>query len=180
MNLRGDRLPWHKILSATFWLFDLGQVNFCLPQFSHMQSEDTSSYFIQLSEFCSVQLSRSVVSNSLWPHGLQHARLPSPSQTPGVCSNACPSSRWCHPTISSSVVPFFSCLQSFPVSVSFPMSWLLASGGENIGESASASVLPMHIQDWFPLGLTGLISLQTKGLSSVFSNTTVQKSKLKT
>ena len=116
----------------------------------------------------------SVVSDSLQPHESQHTRPPCPSPTPGVHSNSCPSSRWCHPAISSSVVPF-SCLQSFPASVSFPMSWLFTSGGQNIGASASASVLPVNIQDWFPLGLTGLISLQSKRLSSIFSNTTVQK-----
>ena len=113
------------------------------------------------------------MSNSLWPHGLQHARLPYPSPTPGACSNSCPLSWWCHPTLSSSVVPLSSCLQSSPASGSFPTSWLFASGGQNIGSSASASVLPMNIQDWFPLGLTGLISLQSKGLSRVFSDTTV-------
>ena len=111
------------------------------------------------------------MSNSLQPHGLLHARLPCPSPTPGACSNSCPSSRWCHPTISSSVVPFSSCLQSFPASGSFPRSQFFASGGQSIG--ASASVLPMTIQDWFPLGWTGLI-LQSKGLSRVFSSTTVQ------
>ena len=115
------------------------------------------------------------MSDSLWSCGLQHARLPCPSPTPRACSNSCPSSRWCHPTISSSVVPFSSCLQSFPAWGSFPMSQFSASGGQSIGASASASVLPMNIQDWFPLGLTGLISLQSKGLSRVFSNTTVQK-----
>ena len=125
--------------------------------------------------FSSVQFSCSVVSNSLWPHGLQHARLPCPSTTPGACSNLCPLSQWCHPTISSSVVPFSSCLQSFSASRSFPMSQFFASGGQSIGVSASASVLPMNIQDWFPLGLTSLISSQSKGLSRVFSNTTVQK-----
>ena len=109
------------------------------------------------------------------PHGLQHARLPCPSPTPGACLNSCPSSRWRHPTISSSVVPFFSCLKSFPASGSFPMSHFFASGGQNIGPSPSTLVLPMNIQDWFPLGLTGLIFLQSKGLSRVFSNTTVQK-----
>ena len=106
-------------------------------------------------------------------HRLQHARLPCPSPTPGACSNSCPSSRWCHPNISSSVVPFSSCLQSFPASGSFLMSWLFASGGQSIGDSAS--VLTMNIQDWFPLGLTGLISLLSKGRSRVFSNTKVQK-----
>ena len=109
------------------------------------------------------------------PHGLQHARLPCPSPTPEACSNSCPSSWWFHPTISSSVVPFSSCLQSFPASGSFQMSHFFPSGGQSIGVSASASVLPMNIQDWFPLGLTGWISLQSKGLSRVFSNTTVQK-----
>ena len=120
------------------------------------------------SGFSSVQFSCSVVSNSLWPHGLQHARLPCPSPTPGAYSNSCPLSRWCHPTTSSSVVPFSSHLQSFPASGSFPVSQFFTSGGQNIGASASVSVLPMNIQDWFPLGLIGLISLQSKGLSRVF------------
>ena len=115
----------------------------------------------------------SVVSNSLGPHGLQHTRLPSPSPSPGACSNSCPLSWWCHPTVLSSIVPFSSCLQFFPASGCFLMSWLFAPGGQSIG--ASASVLPMNIQDWFPLGWTGLISLQPKGLSRDFSNTTVQK-----
>ena len=115
------------------------------------------------------------MSNSLWPHGLQHTRPPCPSQTPGVYSDSYPLSRWCHPTISSSVVPFFSRLQSFPTWGSFEMSQFFTSGGQSIGVSASTSVLPMNIQDWFPLGWTGWISLQSKGLSRVFSNTTVQK-----
>ena len=123
----------------------------------------------------SVQFSRSVVSTSLRPHGLQHPRLPCPSPTPWACSNPCPSSRWCHPTTSSSVVPFSPCLQFFPASGSFPRSQFFTSGGQCIGVSASASVLPVNIQDWFPLGLTGLISLQSKRLSRVLSNTTVQK-----
>ena len=101
-----------------------------------------------------VQFSRSVVSNSLWPHGQQHARLPCPSPTPKACSNSCPLSQWCHPTISSSVIPFSSYLQSFQASGSFPMSQLFASGGQSVGVSASASILPMNIQDWFPLGFT--------------------------
>ena len=122
----------------------------------------------------SVQFSRSIMSDSLLPHGLQHTRLPCPSPTPGTCSNSCPSSRWCHPTILSSVVPF-SCLQSFQASGSFPMSQFFTSGDQSIGASASASVLPMNIQGWFPLGLTDRISLQSKGLSRVFFNTTVQK-----
>ena len=123
----------------------------------------------------SVQFIWSVVSDSLWPHDLQHARLPRPSPTPGVYPNSCPSSRWCHPTISSSVIPFYSCLQPFPASRSFQMSQFFASGGQSIGVSASTSVLPMNTQDWSPLGWTGWISLQSKGLSRVFSNTTVQK-----
>ena len=123
----------------------------------------------------SVQFSRSVVSNSLQPHGLQHTRPPCPSPTPETYSNSCPSHQWCHPTISSSVVPFSSCPQSFPASGSFPMSQFFASGGQRIRVSALASVLPVNIQDWFPLGWTGWISLQSKGLSRVFSNTTVQK-----
>ena len=124
-----------------------------------------------------VQFSRSVMSDSLRPHRLQHVRLPCPSPSLGACSNSCPSGWWCHPTISSSVVPFSSSLQSFPASGSFPMSQFFESGGQNIGVSASASVLPVNIQDWFPLGWTGWISLKSKGLSRVFSNTTVEKHK---
>jgi len=120
------------------------------------------------------QFSCSVVSDCLRPHELQHTRPPCPSPTPGVHSNSCPLNRWCHPTILSSVVPF-SCLQSFPASGSFQMSQFFTSSGQSIGVSASASVLPMNIQDWFPLGQTSWISLQSKGLSRVFSNTTVQK-----
>ena len=123
----------------------------------------------------SVQFSRSVMSDSLQPHGLQHARLPCPSPTSVVYSDSWPLSWWCHPTISSSVVPFSSHLQSFPVTGSFQMSQSFASDGQSIAVSASASVLPMNIQDWSPLGWTGWISLQSKGLSRVFSNTTVQK-----
>ena len=126
--------------------------------------------------FSSVKFSCSVMSSSLQPHGLQHARLPWPSSTPGACSNSCPSSQWCHPTISSPVVPFSFCLQPFQALGSFPMSQFFTSGGQIIGASASASVLPMNIQDWFLLEWTGLISLQFKGLSSVFFfNTTVWK-----
>ena len=116
----------------------------------------------------------SVVSDCLWPHGLQHTRLLCPS-SPRACSNSCPLSRWCHPSISSSVIPFSSFPQSFPASGYFLMSWLFTSGSQSIGVSVSASVLPMNIQDWFPLRLTGLISLQSRELSRVFSNTTVQK-----
>ena len=125
--------------------------------------------------FSSVQFSLSVMSDSLWPHGLQHARSPCLSPTPGVYSNSCPLSRWCHPTILSSVIPFSSHLQSFPPSESLQMSQLFASGGQSIGVSALTSVLPMNTQDWSPLGWISWISLQSKGLSRVFSNTTVQK-----
>ena len=122
--------------------------------------------------FSSVQcLSRVQLFATLWTAA---RRLPCPSPTPGTCSNSCPLNWWCHPTISSSVIPFSSCLQSFPASV-FPMSQFFASGDQSIGATASASVLPMNIQDWFPLGLTGWISFQAKGLSRVFINTTVQK-----
>ena len=129
-------------------------------------------YWGYLSSF---QLNRSIVSDSLAPHGLKHARPPCPLPTPSVSSNSCPSSRWWHTTISSSVVSFSSYLKFFPESWSFPMSLLLASGRQSIRVSASTSVLPMNIQDWFPLGWTGWISLLSKGLSRVFSNTTVQK-----
>ena len=122
-----------------------------------------------------IQFSPSVVSDSLRPHGLQHARPPCLSPTPGVYSNSCPLNRWCHPTISFFVVPFSSWVQSFSASGSFPMSQFFKSDGQSIGISASASVLPMNTQDWSPLGWTGWISLQSKGLSKVFSDTTVQK-----
>ena len=118
----------------------------------------------------------SVISDSLRSHGLQHARLPCPSPSPGVYSNSCLWSQWCHPTISSSVVPFSSCLHSFPASGSFPMSQFFATGGQSIG--ASGSVHPMNIQGWFPLGLTGLISLRSNGLSTVFSSATVEKTSI--
>ena len=122
----------------------------------------------------SLQFHHSVMSDSLQPHGLQHSRLPCPP-TRGDCSNSCPSNQWCHPTISSSVIPFSSCLQSFPASGSFPVSQFFTSGGQSIGVSGSTSILPMNIQDWFPLVLADWIFLQSKGLSRVFSNTTVQK-----
>ena len=115
------------------------------------------------------------MSDSFRPHGLQHTRLPCSSPTPRAYSNSCPSSQWSHPTISSSVIPFSSCLQSFPASGSFPVSQFFALGGQSIRISASSSVLPMNIQDWFPLGWTGWISLLSQGLSRIFSNTTVQK-----
>ena len=125
----------------------------------------------------SVQFSHSVISNSLWPRGLQHTSLPCTSPTPRACSKSFPSSLWCHPIISSSVVPFSSCLQSFPASGSFPVSWFFTSGGQCVGISAIASVLPMNIQDWFPFGWTGWISLQPKGVTRAFCNTTIQKNK---
>ena len=146
------------------------------PQFESINSLALSLLYGQtLTSIRSDQISRSVVSDSLWPHESQHARPPCPSPTPGACSNSCPLSQWCHPTISSSVIPFSSYLQSFPALGSFPMSQFFASGGQSIEVSASASVLPMNIQDWFLLGWTGWISLQSKGLSRVFSNNTVQK-----
>ena len=119
--------------------------------------------------------SHQVVSDSLWPHGLQHTRLAYSSPSPGVCTNSCPLSWWCYPTILSSATPMSSCPQSLPPSESFPTSQLFASDGQSIKVSASATVLPMDIQGWFPLGLTGLISLLSKGLSRVFSSTTVEK-----
>ena len=133
------------------------------------------STMVHVVTISSVQFSDSVVSNSLQPHELQHARPPCPSPIPRVHPNSCPLSQWCHPTRSSSVILFSSCLESFPASGSFPMSQLFSSGGQSIGVSASTSVLPTNIQDWFPLGWTGWIFLQSKGLSRVFSNTTVQK-----
>ena len=125
-------------------------------------------------QFHPYQFSRSVVSDIFWHHGLQHTRFPCPSPAPRTCSNSCPSNQWCHPTITFSVIPFSSCLQSFPASGTFPMSQFFASGGQSIGASASVSVLKMSIQDWSPLGWTRWISLQSKGLSRVFSNITVQ------
>ena len=134
-----------------------------------LQIKTTMRYHLTPVRISSVQFSRSVVSDSLRLHGLQHTRPPCPSPTPGVYSNSRPLSWWCHPTISSSVVPFFSCLQSFPASKSFQRIQFFASGGQSIGVSASASILLMNIQDWSPLGWTGCISLQSKGLARVFS-----------
>ena len=131
--------------------------------------------YIYIYQFSSVQLSCSVMSDFLRPHESQHTRPPCPSPTPGDYSDSCPSSRWCHPAVSSSVVPFSSCPQSLPASGSFPMSQPFTWGGQSIGVSASASVLPINTQDWSPLGWTGWIALQSKGLSIVFSYTTVQK-----
>ena len=147
----------------------------CRQILYHLSHNNSSKNKISPTTFSSVQFSHSVVSDSLWPHGQQQARPPCPSPTPGVHSNSCPLSRWCLPVILSSVVPFSSCPQSLPASGSFPMSQLFASSGQSIGVSASTSVLPMNTQDWSPLGWTGWISLQSKGLSRVFSNTTVQK-----
>ena len=141
---------WRKFLNSVLW-----KGLETMTQFSHF--------------------SHLVVSDSLWFHGLQHARLPCPSPTPRAYSNSCSLSRWHHSTISSPVIPFSFCFQSFPASGSFPMSQFFISGGQSIGVSVSASVLPMNIQDWFPLGLNGLISSQSKRVSRVFSNTTVQK-----
>ena len=141
----------------------------------HLYCTSYPNSWVKLFQAVSVQFTRSVVSDSLRPHESKHARPPCPSPTPRVHSDSRPSSQWCHPVISSSVVPFSSFLQSFPASGSFPMSQFFASGGQSIGASASASVLSVNIQDWFPLGWTGWISLQSKGLSRVFSNTTDQK-----
>ena len=152
------RLRWWLAFFSNQIIFKLGCVHFL---------DELLLYTLLL------LFSSSVMSHSLWHHEWPHARPPCPSPSPRACSNSCPFSRWCHPTISSSVILFSSCLQSFPASGSFPTSQLFASGGQRI--DASASVLPKNIQDWFSLGWTGLISLQSKGLSRVFSNTTVQK-----
>ena len=133
-----------------------------------------TQYFFKICMFSSVQFSLLVMSDSLRPHGPQHTRPLGPSPTPRVYPNSCPSSWWCHPAISSSVIPFSSCPQSFPASGSFPISQLFTWGGQSIGVSASASVLSVNTQDWSPLGRAGWISSQSKGLSRVFSNTTVQ------
>ena len=138
----------------------------------------SNKHFLQDWHFVLVLLfNHWIISDSLWPYELQHARIPCPSLPPGVCSNSYPLSHWCHPAISTSVTPFSSYPQSFPASRSFPMSWLFTSGGQSFGASASVSVLPMNIQGCFLLGLTGLISLLSKRLSRVFSSTTVQKHK---
>ena len=141
---------------------------------NHWKNKVELYIFLFLGSDTSVQFTRSVASDSLWPCELQHARPPCPSPTPGVHPNTCPSSWWCHPTISSSVVPFSFCPESFSASGSFQISQLFSSGGQRSGVSASASILPMNTQDWSPLGWTGWISLLSKGLSRVFSNTTVQ------
>ena len=155
---------------VVFWL---KQINKYWTSIQNAGLEKRKTFTFNL--FSSVELSCSVVSDSLQPHEWQHARPPCPAPTPGVYPNSCASSWWCHPAISSSVVPFSSCPQSIPTSESFPMSQLFAWGDQSIGVSTSASVLPMNTQDWSPLVWTGWISLQFKGLSRVFSNTTVQK-----
>ena len=174
------RSPWQSLMYFSLYGLDLPILCFrkdsykmwsFVSEFSHLAWCFQASPML----FNSVQFSRSVMSDSSLPHELQHARPPCPSPTPGVHSNSCALSRWCHPTISSSVVPFSSCPQSLPASESFPMSHLLAWGGQSTGVSALASVIPMNIQDWSPLEWTGWISLQSKGLSRVFCNTTVQK-----
>ena len=147
----------------------------CRVCFSLNKSTFYLSLCLSLNSFCNVIVDSHSVSDSLWPHGLQHTRLPCLSPFPGACSNSCPLSQWCYPTVSSSVAHFSSCPQSFPALGSFPMSQLFTSGGQSIGPSSSTSVLPTNIQGLFPLGLTGLLSLQSKGCSRVFSSTTVQK-----
>ena len=148
-----------------------------IPHFFHAQAAKAWTHDkMVFTQLCSVQFSSVAQSClTLQPHRLQHTRPTCPSPTPGVYPNSYPLSQWCHPTISSSVIPFFSCPQSFPASGSFPNSQVFTSGGQSIGASASASVLPVNIQGWFPLGLTGWISLLSKGRSRVFSSTTVQK-----
>ena len=145
----------------------------CIWTAFHICTNIFTSFFLM--KVLLLLFSHSVMSDSLRPHGVQHTRRPCPSSIPRACSNSCPLSWWCHPTISSSVIPFSSYLQSFPASGSFPLSQFFTSGGQSIGASASASVLSMNSQDWFPLGWTGWIFLLSKGLSRVFSNTTVQK-----
>ena len=147
LNLIFQTNPWIWTVWLSLWI--------CVFELSHKQNNSDRSLAVS-------QFSRSVVSDSLWSHGLQHARPPCPSPAPGAYSNAWPLSQWCHPTISSSVIPYSRCLQSFPESWSFPVSQFFISGGQSIGISASASVLPINIQDWFPLGLTGWISLKPK------------------
>ena len=165
-----------KIIATCRWYdFYLEKSEKLAKKISKFKTKYWSQWIFLYISSHSVKLSHSVMSDYLRPHGLQHATRPCPSPTPWACSNSCPLSQWCHPTISSSVIPFSSCLQTFPSSQSFLMSQFFTSGGQSIGVSASASVLPMNIQDWFPLGWTCWISLQSKKLSRVFSNTIVQK-----
>ena len=176
------RVYFQKVFFCNFWhWFENHFINFHREFFLHSNtlwdlfSEFKGLVRKEVVNIRSVQFSPSVVFDPLRPYGMQHARPPCPSPTPRVYSNSCPVSQWYHPIISSCVVPFSSCLQSFPASGYFPMSQLVASGSQSIRVSASASVFPMNIQDWFLLGWTGWISLQSKGLSRVFSNTTGQK-----
>ena len=174
---------WMSFIFGLDIFFDLCGFMFLSYQFSNIfgafvqsrKKNKTAFLLRKCSTLSLVEFSCSVMSDSLRPYGLHAARLPCLSPTPGACSNLCPLSWWCHPTSSSFVVLYSFCLQSFPASGSFPVSEFFSSGGHSIGVSASATVLPMNIEDWFPLGLTSLISLQSKGLWRVFSNTTVQK-----
>ena len=172
-SLKCYSLWGHKELDTIKWLRSSIMPLIIFNVF--LQSNILEIYFLVYYNIFLIVLLLFSLSDSLRPHGLQHARLPCPLPRPRAFSSSCPLSWWCHPTISSSVIPFSFCLQSFPASGSFPMSQFFASGGQSIGVSASASVLPMNIQGLFPLGWTGWISLQSKGLSRVFSNTTVQK-----
>ena len=174
MNLYGRKQKTHRCKEQTFGL--CGR-RWGWDDLNHILIRNIwfETYTIETYIFSSVQFSHSVMSDSLRPHESQHASPPCPLPTPGVYPNWCPVSRWCHPAISSSVVPFSSCPQSLPASGSFLMSQLFTWGGQSTGISALASVLPMNTQDWSPLGSTGWISLQSKGLSRVFSSTTVQK-----
>ena len=166
-----DVVFFSGILSIYFFKwYNLKQNGLCIWSFGNL-----TETILHLSQLILCISSVQSLSPTLRPHGLQHSRIPCPSTTPGAYSHLCPSSWWCHPTISASVIPFSSCLQSFPASRSFQMSQFFTSGGHSIGISASVSVLPINIQDWFPLGWTGWISLLSKGLSRVFSNMTVQR-----
>ena len=167
-----DEIPWNNKVMCFSILYLVREYPCCTTTWRFVDSRRNK---LKKKVKGSVQFNCSVVSDSLQPHKLQHARPPCSSPTPGVYPNSCLLSQWCHPTILSSVISFSSCPQSFPVSGCFQMSQPFASGGQSIGISTSASVLPMNTQDWPPLGWTGWISLQTKGLSRVFSNTTVQK-----
>ena len=166
---------FHDIFSLSLFSYNLKMI--CLEVvFWHFFWHGIVGYPGSVVRYLALLLfSPSVVYDSLQPCGLQHTRLPCPSPSPRTCSNSCPLSRWCPPTILSSLIPLYSCLQSFPASESFPVSWLFTSGGQSIGISASASVLPTNIQNWFPLVLTGLISLLSKGLSRVSSKPQLEK-----
>ena len=167
---------WGKCLLTSLCLSEFVPVcNICMKLLPYILLTEFKSCALYLKFKLSVQFSRSVMSDSLWPHEPQHTRPPCPSSIPRVHPNSCALSQWCHPTLSSFVIPFSSCPQSLPASGPFPMSQLFASGGQGIGVSASTSLLPMKTQDWSPLGWTGWISLQSKGLSRIFSNITVQK-----